>query len=213
MADDLPGWQGPPCCQLRPVRFAGCLILSGETTTGTAEDIEIYLQQTLKSNDTEAIRTYAGYILDDLHRHAGLFLFDGLDEVADLTLRPRVVQAVEAFAERYSKVLPAHRYMVTCRTFSYTDEKWQLAGWETHELAPLTNKKILQFVDAWHDESIQADPARRDDFEDKRVKLKTALDNRDPRHLWEIADNPLILTLMAVVHTTLGELPDARALV
>jgi formylglycine-generating enzyme required for sulfatase activity len=213
MSDDLPDWQGPP---LLPVIIPLGLLaesLSRETNTSRAEDIELFILQTLQASDVEAIRTYAGYILEDLHRRAGLFLFDGLDEVADLALRPRVVQAVEAFAERYSKTLSTHRYLVTCRTFSYTDAKWQLAGWQTHELAPFTNDKIIHFVDAWHDESIQSDPARRDDYEDKRLKLKTALDRRDPRRLWEIADNPLILTLMAVVHTTRGELPDARALV
>jgi formylglycine-generating enzyme required for sulfatase activity len=213
MAEDLPGWQGKP---LLPVIISlGRLVeaLPAGLANGRAEDVDHFLRQVLQASEDQSIRTYSGYVFDDLAHRPGLFLFDGLDEVADLSLRPRVVQAVELFTSRCLKLQPAHRFLVTCRTFSYTDPRWQLAGWPTHELAPLTEQKIDAFVDAWHDESIQADPARSDDYDEKRRKLKAALRRDDPRRLWEVADNPLILTLMAVVHTTRGELPDARALV
>jgi formylglycine-generating enzyme required for sulfatase activity len=213
VADELPGWQGPP---LLPViiplgRFAEAL--PKDLSAGKTIHVEQFLQQSLKTSEDDQLSYYADHIVGDLHKRPVLFLFDGLDEVADLALRPRVVQAVEAFTESYRKGQPSHRFLVTCRTFSYTDPSWQLAGWQTHELAPLTEPKINQFIDAWHDQSIHVDPARREDYEVKRTKLKTALRRGDPRRLWEIAENPLILTLMAVVHTTRGELPDARALV
>ena len=103
------------------------------------------------------------------------------------------------------------RFLVACRTFSYTDPEWQLTGWERHELAPLDEEKIGQFVTAWHRAHAEIDPGRAADYERKREALVNALRPGDRRRLAEIAPNPLILTLMAVVHTHEGDLPDTRA--
>ncbi|GMV35368.1 MAG: hypothetical protein AMXMBFR60_31970 [Chloroflexota bacterium] len=203
ISEKLPTWEGQA---LLPVivplgRLAENLPKGAKR--GSAEFIEKFLELTA---------TISAALLDQTLRDGGLFLFDGLDEVADIEARPIVVEAVENFASKYGANKKS-RFLVTCRTFSYTDPRWQLTSWASHELAPLTRKKINQFIEYWHNECIAVDPARKDDYEEKRKKLHDALQEGDHRRLWEIADNPLILTVMAVVHTHKGDLPDARALV
>jgi formylglycine-generating enzyme required for sulfatase activity len=122
-----------------------------------------------------------------------------------------VVQAVEDFVQKYGKQ-SASRFLVTCRTYSFShDSKWQLTGWATHELALLDEEKINHFINAWHDEHIRIEPARKPDLEHKREQLLLSLQPDDRRRLHEIAPFPIILTMMAVVHTHYGELPDTRA--
>ncbi|HEU5323131.1 MAG TPA: hypothetical protein VFX28_20160, partial [Methylomirabilota bacterium] len=205
LTSTLPGWSGPALLPLIvPLgRLAESLPVG--TTRGSATLVERYVHAALTADPRTA--DYATRILGTLGRDGGLVLFDGLDEVADPGLRPVVVQAVEDFARGGDKT----RCLVTCRTFSYTDARWQLAGWVTHELAPLDPGKIARYVEAWHTAHAELDPARAADYERKRQGLLAALEPGDRRRLAEIAPNPLILTLMAVVNTHEGDLPDTRA--
>jgi formylglycine-generating enzyme required for sulfatase activity len=219
----LPGWPGG--LVLPVVISLGRLAesLPAGVRSGQARMIEDYLRASLNnssagsetgsstgSEQEGSPATFAPHILDVLQSEGGLVLFDGLDEVADLNLRPVVRQAVEDFVELYSHN-PASRFLVTCRTYSYQDAKWQLTGWPTYELALLSPQKIEQFVNAWYAEHTRIDPAQRANFEDKRQKLLNNLQSEHRRHLAEIAPYAIILTMMAVVHTHYGELPDSRA--
>jgi len=186
--------------------------ISADRKKGSADLIENFIQKSLESEKQErpAVAAFADSILKTLKNEGGLVLFDGLDEVADLNLRPVIVEAVEDFVEKYSQN-SASRFLVTCRTYSYQDDKWKLTGWPTYELALLSQQKIEQFVKAWHSEHIRIDPTRREDYEKKCNKLLATLRPGDRRRLSEIAPFAIILTMMAVVHTNYGELPDTRA--
>jgi formylglycine-generating enzyme required for sulfatase activity len=207
--DLLPGWKSGAVLPLILSLGRMAETIPADCQKGSAVLIENYIEQTLR--DDERTVDFAGLILPELERAGGLVLFDGLDEVADLRLRPIVVQAVEDFAQKYGRS-PVSRFLVTCRTYSYYhDLKWQLTGWETHELALLDMEKIEYFVNAWHDEHIRIEPARKPDLENKRKQLLDSLQPDDRRRLHEIAPFPIILTMMAVVHTHYGDLPDTRA--
>ncbi len=206
----LPGWSGDVLLPLIvPLgRLAESLPLTAKR--GTADMIEAYLRRIFDADD--ALRGYGDTLLAELRERGGLICFDGLDEVANLNLRPIVRQAVEDFSDRYGRHA-ASRFLVTCRTYSYNDAKWQLTAWPSHALAPFDPQRVRDFVAAWHGELARVDPARAAEYEHKREELLRCLDPNDRRRLSEIAPNPLILTVMAVVHTHEGELPDARALV
>jgi predicted NACHT family NTPase len=77
-----------------------------------------------------------------------IVLLDGLDEIPTKAGRTFVRDAVMAFAGRY----PQTRLVVTCRTLSYQDPAWQLAGVGAFELAPFDEKKIDHFIGAWYEE-------------------------------------------------------------
>jgi formylglycine-generating enzyme required for sulfatase activity len=210
LADLLPGWRGRPLLPLIVPLGRLAESLPSDAPHGEAGMIERFVCRVLDAD--EHLRGYGETLLAGVRREGGLVLFDGLDEVADVSLRQVVREAVEDFASRYGRN-GATRCLVTCRTYSYTDARWQLTGWPTHAIAPLDNDKIQQFVKAWRDELSRVDPGRAEDYTRKCRQMLLALAPADRRRLAEIAPNPLILTVMSVVHTHKGELPDARALV
>jgi predicted NACHT family NTPase len=175
---------------------------------GVAALLESFIQADLSADSREAC-AFAPHILNVLEKDGGLVMFDGLDEVADLNLHPVVVQAVEAFTVKYARN-PNSRFLVTCRTYSYQDKRWQLVKWPVHELALLDEQQINQFVHAWYDQHALLDAARELEYAEKRIKLLQALQPGDRRRLYEVAPYPIILTMMAIVHASY-ELPDSRA--
>ena len=146
----LPNWQGGPVLPIIVSLGRLAETIPADCKQGSAQLVEDYIVQSLKSD--ERMAGFADQILDELEKRGGLVLFDGLDEVANLNLRPIVVQSVEDFVEHYKRQ-QVNRFLVTCRTYSYhNDSHWQLTGWSTHELALLDNEKIEFFVKAWHNE-------------------------------------------------------------
>ena len=109
------------------------------------------------------------------------------------------------FARRY----PRSRTLVTCRTLSYQDPAWRLEDFPAFELAPFDEAKIDRFIEAWYAELSRLGAAPAGDAEGLAARLREAVRRPD---LWRLAPNPLLLTVMALVHTHKGRLPDARAL-
>lgn len=208
-AKPLDGWTNQP---LLPVaislgRFAEEIPMDAKR--GTTEMLESFIKSTLERSD--GMKEFAPSILDALRKEGGLFLFDGLDEVSDLNMRPIVVQAVESFVSSYNQHSTS-RFLVTCRTYSYEDERWKLTNWPVYELALFTPDQIDQFIQTWYALHSNLEPKRAREYQEKRAKLLAAVQPGDPRRLHEIAPFPIILTVMAVVHAS-HELPDSRALV
>ncbi len=201
----LPDWSGPPVLPvLIPLnRLSESLDPQASPSDGI---IEHFLQT------DENTRLYAPHLLEEVDRNGGLFLFDGLDEIADPACAPQINHALQAFVLRHS-THPATRFIVTCRTLSYEDPGWQLAGWVKHELAPFNEAKIRQFIETWYDEILRLDPARRAYQENKRAKLLSYLLPGDPNRLLEFASNPLVLTSLAAAHADKSDLPETRVLI
>jgi hypothetical protein len=132
-------------------------------------------------------------------------LLDGLDEVIGRERRLLVRDAVASFAGRYRK----SRFVVTCRTLSYQDPAGRLPDFASFELAPFDADKIDRFIGAWYEELVQLGQVRPEDAGGLAQKLRDAVRRPD---LWRLAPNPLLLTVMALVHTHKNRLPEARAL-
>jgi formylglycine-generating enzyme required for sulfatase activity len=201
LAANLPGWEGEP---LLPV-LVPLAYLAQELNQHERWRIERCLERDVEERLN--LKGFAVPLLRELDEKGGMVLFDGLDEVTDSNLRVAVREAIEGFAARH----PRCRVLVTCRTYSYSAPQWQLAGWPVHELAPLDQPRINQFIEQWYREQQQVDPERSEFYANKARLLQEAVSPGDGRRLNEIATNPLLLTVMAVVHTHRGELPDARA--
>lgn len=140
-----------------------------------------------------------------------IVFLDGLDEVSATTQRVFMRDAVHTFVNRY----PKNRFVVTCRVLSYTpptvdgEQDLRLTGFPEFELAPFDDKKIENFIDAWYRELINLGVVTPEMANDLNTGLKSAV--RSPE-LSKLAPNPLLLTVMAVVNTHKGRLPDVRAL-
>ncbi|MCP4693085.1 MAG: hypothetical protein GY859_33895, partial [Desulfobacterales bacterium] len=79
--------------------------------------------------------------------------------------------------------------------------------WPVFELASLDEDKIDRFITAWYRQLAGMRVVK------DHVSLSAGLSHAVRRpDLWRLAANPLLLTVMALVHTHKGELPEARAL-
>ena len=145
--------------------------------------------------------------LPDLTGHlrdgSAILLLDGLDEVSllDDTLTS-IKEMIADLPGAYRQV----RMLVTCRVLSYQDERWQLAGddWPTFELAKLDEEQVDRFIRAWYNQLAAMHVVTNAEL--RSTKLSQAVRRPD---LWRLARNPLLLTVMALVHTHKSELPDA----
>lgn len=142
-----------------------------------------------------------------------MVLFDGLDELPTAALRQFVRDAVRVFAERY----PDNRYLVTCRTLAYQapaskrqpDPRLDTRAFPQFTLALFDGEQIEQFIQAWYQELVTNGTLNDVTASEKTRDLKRAITRAD---LADLARTPLLLSVMARVHTHDGQLPDARAL-
>ncbi len=139
-----------------------------------------------------------------------LLLLDGLDEVPTAEQRRFVRQAVQAFLAR----CPQIRCLVTCRVLSYQpprskdDPDLRLPGWTDFALADFDEDKIQRFLKGWYAELARLGTVPGEDAPLLAQRLWEAVQRPD---LWRMAPNPLLLTVIALVHAHKGRLPDARA--
>lgn len=145
---------------------------------------------------------FAGALKKALRDGKCLVMFDGLDEVSDPARRKIVRDAVTQFADTYQQ----SRFIVTCRVLSYTDPAWQLTSFPSVTLAPLSQSSVHCFIDSWY-----ATLSRLGAMETKRAAQRAAELRGATQHLSDLAQNPMLLTVMAVVHTYKGTLPRERA--
>ncbi len=132
-----------------------------------------------------------------------IFLLDGVDEVAPEE-RPRIWQAIESLD---GGALGSNRWLATCRILSFDAQKAP-EGVPERTLQPLTLEQILRFIDCWYRvlEEIGELSAERAE------SLTTHLQQQTQRpSLQELAQNPMLLTIMALVQSYYGTLPEERA--
>jgi len=145
-----------------------------------------------------------------LHRGAVLLLFDGLDEVpldaipgvsAD---RRTTVRAVKAFTQTHRRAAA----LITCRVRAFDEPLRDELDWPVETIAPFTLGQIRHFIPAWYNELAQCGQIQPAQAERMRQLLLDLIIAR-PK-LRAMADNPLLLTMMALVLYNKGELPRDR---
>jgi formylglycine-generating enzyme required for sulfatase activity len=142
--------------------------------------------------------------LDDLLAQEQLLLvFDGLDEVPE-TLRPRVRRAIQALLQ--ASHLSVGKVIVTCRIRSYTASV-ALPDVPQFTLAGFNEDQIRDFVAAWYHAQGQLNHWSDDETRGRIIDLQRAATSRN---LYELAENPLLLTVMAIIHQRQVRLPPER---
>jgi formylglycine-generating enzyme required for sulfatase activity len=132
-----------------------------------------------------------------------LFLLDGVDEVpADE--RAAVWEAIKALDKG---AYGGNRWAATCRVLSF-DRGEAPSGVPVERLQPLNEAQIVEFIDNWYGGLIEGGQLDRGQALDKAEALKGAVQRPALR---ELAQNPMLLTIMALVQTFRGTLPDERA--
>jgi predicted NACHT family NTPase len=141
----------------------------------------------------------------DTHLKSGesLVLFDGLDEVPEAG-RADAVSDIIRFADDYRKA----RIIVTTRIHGYHPgsthpERFRDARFEQFTLQDFEDAEIDRFIRFWHGEAFR-DPAERARYE---ARMRQAI--ADSPAIRELAANPLLLTMMAIL-SRVQDLPRDR---
>lgn len=144
-----------------------------------------------------------------LTKGEGVILLDGLDEIVDPDLRRRVSRLVESFTQTYDRC----RYVVTSRIASYTGAVRLGESYMVTTVLDFTRDDIARFLGNWH--RIIA-IARMGEGEIAKIhatrqtnRLLRSID-QNPR-IRDLAINPLLLTVIAMIYRDRVKLPDCRA--
>ena len=137
---------------------------------------------------------------EQLKSGKALVMFDGLDEVFDPAQREDVITDIHRFTNEYRDV----QVIVTSRVIGYKPQRLRDAEFHHFILQDLEAEQIQDFIYRWHELTFidTADKVR------KRERLQIGIDTS--QSIAELAGNPLLLTMMAILNRN-QELPRDRA--
>ena len=150
------------------------------------------------------VEAFADDLKTLLHEGKVVLIFDGLDELPG-PLRQKVRKVIGAVRRRYPRV---ERMIITSRIRSYSSHI-ELPGFDVYTLAPFDEGKIRSFVEAWYHAQKQLGRMVGKDVTEAIDDLQQAALSAELR---EMAENPLLLTVMAIIHQKETELPKQRVL-
>jgi len=136
-----------------------------------------------------------------------IVMLDGLDEVADAEQR----KAVSKWTDEQVRMYPQCRFILTARPQGYRDAPLTQA--HLLEIMPFTPKQVERFIRNWYlaNKLIsygKDDAGVRQDAEKETQDLLKRL--RGQPALSDMTVNPLLLTMIAIVHNYRGALPGRR---
>lgn len=131
-----------------------------------------------------------------------IVLFDGLDEVSSREKRIKIAEDIKKFADTYLHTV----VWITSRIFGYTQEIKKYTGtFDVYYLRDVSDEQADKFIETWYKTQI---PSRKIEREQRIALLKkAAAENKGVKLLRK---NPLLLTMMTLVHQFEGTLPDDR---
>ncbi len=199
-----PAWTHGPLLPVRVVLRQFAASLPADCRTGTAQHLWDYLAGEWRSL---APHGELESVVRDLTDKAGvLFLLDGLDEVGDGGRRTRVLEAVQAFV---ASAGPASRFLLTARPYAWEAPEQKIADFPAaYRLADFDSKQIAAFIERWYTAVAALGWVNAAEATEQTASLRIAVKRPD---LQPLAQNPLLLTLMATLHSNRGRLPDDRA--
>ncbi len=128
-----------------------------------------------------------------------IVMFDGLDEVFEPGKRKDLITDIISFTNEYPQV----GVVVTSRPIGYKPQRLRDANFRHFMLQDLEAEQIAEFIHRWHDLTFNNEV----DKTKKRERLQTAINSS--RAIRELAGNPLLLTMMAILNRN-QELPRDR---
>jgi hypothetical protein len=160
-----------------------------------------HLENWLKERGREALREA---VCVELQAGRVLILFDGVDEIPDSRERVLVVRAVEEFLADHA----LNRFLVTSRPYGYV----RLAGEISHFYLPnFSPAQVKEFVSCWQRAFERWRHPEAPDFAQANKQAKEMLDEiRRNSKVAELASNPLMLVIFALIRHEQARLPEER---
>ncbi|NER99404.1 MAG: NACHT domain-containing protein [Symploca sp. SIO1B1] len=164
---------------------------------------------TKKVKDGQSLQPPPQWFAEKFQQGQCLVMLDGLDEVAEESQRRGVSRWVDSQMQKY----PETTFILTSRPFGYRNAQLQQVGIAL-EVQPFNLKQREQFLHSWYLQNEMIRQARREDPGVKRAAVTKANDlikrlKKFPP-LVAMACNPLLLTMIALVHDNRGALPGSR---
>jgi formylglycine-generating enzyme required for sulfatase activity len=149
------------------------------------------------------------FLADRLAQGECAVLLDGVDEVADVPARNRIARIVERFTVAY----PGNRYVVTSRIVGYTGSARLGEGYAVTTVRDFTRADVELFVRHWNRAVEAALAGGESDYTQQLARkqsdrLLEALSGNE--RVRELAVNPLLLTVIALVQRYRAQLPERR---
>ncbi|MBU0703894.1 MAG: HEAT repeat domain-containing protein, partial [Chloroflexi bacterium] len=214
---------GDPGCGkstfLRHVAYAVACGESGSVGEAALERLPIFVRivQFSQARTKDSVLTFDTYIREvcepkwaSLFQHAldtgeALMLLDGLDEVVDAHLRQEVAEAIQRLVADY----PSNFFVVTSRVVGY--QAARLSGDFAHyTIQPLPLERIAGFVKKWYAaiEREAGEVGLSEEVRERAEELSRTIQERPG--IRRLAENPLLLTIIALVNWRGRKLPNRR---
>ena len=194
---------------LLPLRRLGAYLRAYHPVDDGTEGHALLLTHLRQMLEGERVALPERFFDPYLEKGQAVVLLDGLDEVADPDLRRRVSRLVEAFTAAY----PQCRYVVASRVVGYKGPARLGEEYTTTTVRDFTLADVEHFLCNWHlavavgqmgpGESAAA-------YAEGQTQSLLAAIQKNER-IRELAINPLMLTVIALVHRDRVKLPDRRA--
>jgi len=196
-------WTQGPLLPIRVIlrRFAESLPAGDKPAR--AGDLWDFIAQDLRDSGYGLSSKAMDYVQRIARQTGAMILLDGLDECGDARKRERVLAAVRELRQSAG---PNCRFLLTARPYAWPDGPDPAKG--VYALADLNDGQVELFITRWYDALLKRGWRSPGEAERKREDLLQAWWRADMESL---ARNPLLLTLMATLHSNKGRLPDDRA--
>lgn len=129
-----------------------------------------------------------------------IILLDGLDEIAEEAKRYQIVKQINNFLNLYSENIA----IISSRPDGYKRDFFKTDQFPHYQLQSFDDDQIEIFINNWYSSRI-ADPDQR---ERSKESLRKALD--DHEKIKSLGRNPLLLTIIALIHRYQALLPKKR---
>ena len=137
-----------------------------------------------------------------------IVLLDGLDEVADLSQRI----AVSEWVDNQIANFPLNRFILTARPQGYVSAPLQRV--HVLEVLPFNSSQVQLFINNWYlaNEVVSSGYQTTLEVKNRATRDANSLIARlhESRNLEALTTNPLLLTMIAMVHRYHGALPGSR---
>ncbi|MEH2366578.1 HEAT repeat domain-containing protein [Nostoc sp.] len=130
-----------------------------------------------------------------------LILLDGLDEIAKPSDRYELVKIIHSFLGQYSQ----NRAIITSRPAGYSREFFGTDEFPHYHLEKFDDSQIDLFIQQWYNSRLPNNPEKA---QERQESLKKALATQERIKL--LARNPLLLTIIALIHRYDAHLPRQR---
>jgi formylglycine-generating enzyme required for sulfatase activity len=148
------------------------------------------------------------YLRQRILEGKALFLIDGLDEVKE--------HSIHRFFKCINHLINlniGNQFIVTCRKFDYRQTKGRVLKVPIKrevEILPYNLDDKKAYIDLWYGAATLCGRFNNAEAIELSAALKLELNFTD---LADLADLPLLMTLLTVIHSEEGKLPDTRAVV